>query len=909
MDQQLNKISQAEEAVGFLTRIGSVLDASLDTRTLLQSLPSLVVPTLADVCTIHLVDDDGRLRSTEAISADPRREAAFRSLDDAYPIPAGATGHPIVQVIRTGQAQFVTDVPDSLVESLAVDECHLELLRSLAIQSFIIVPLAGATGILGALSAMGGSGRRFTRVESVLIEALALRAGPAIETARWMEAEHVARQCAEVHAGRVSRLQLVTEALGRAMTIDEVVGVSVSHGLAALDADAGTLVMPGTSGTELVLRGSVGYPEELVRAFAPISTRAGNPLADAYLAGTAIWLPSNSAWQARYPHLEETRRQSPYSAAAAIPLAANEHVLGALGLSFLKPREFSDADREMAITVARQCGQALERARLIEAERAARMRAEEQARDLQRSQEEAAQRAATLDAVLESIPDGIYVGTPDGIIQSNRLGLALLGARSLADLRVGFDELAERLDVRDARSRRRVPVDELPIARALRGEVVKTEMLLRRLDTGQDIPLRVTNAPIVRDGRIVGAVGILSDITQSLRAEEELRQALKMEAVGRLAGGVAHEVNNQLTVVIAVAHYLAKAMSPDDDRASDIEEIRRAAEHSADVTRQLLAFSRRQMLRPQLLDVNAVITSLRPSLDQLLGEAIRLECALTSANGAIRVDRTGFDQILVNLAINAREAMPSGGRLYIETADVEVLEGFVEHQSGATITPGPYTRIAVTDTGIGMPPDVLAHAFEPFFTTKRVGQGPGLGLATVYGIVKQSQGYIWASSEPGHGTCCTVYLPRVSTEASQDGSHAAAPEPYGGSETILLVEDEASVRTAVHRGLQLLGFRILEASSGQAALEAMQQHAGPIDLVLCDVVMPAMGGRELERELARTHPGVPVLFMSGFAAEEVVDRGLLDPGRDFISKPFTPDALAQKIRETLDALPRAAPRG
>ena len=400
----------------------------------------------------------------------------------------------------------------------------------------------------------------------------------------------------------------------------------------------------------------------------------------------------------------------------------------------------------------------------------------------------------------------------------------------------------------------------------------------------------VRGAPVAGvDGEVREWIGTLTDAEDRWRVEERLRHAERLESVGRLAGGIAHEANNQMTVVLGAATFLLRRVRDEEDR-EDIEHIRRAAERTAAITRQLLAFSRRQVMQPQIVDLNAVVTALEPIMRRALGENSRLVLRLAPDLGRVTADPGQLDQVLLNLTFNARDAMPEGGVLTIETADV-VLDD--------AVPPGPYARLTVSDTGEGMDETTLRHVFEPFFTTKPVGQGTGLGLSTVYGIVNQSGGFVSVRSAPGRGTTFEIHLPQ--TDPVPAHAAEAAPKPGAvASETILIVEDESVVREILGRVLQAQGYTVLQAADGAAALELALRLQAPPSLVIADVVMPGMSGGQLAARLAERWPDVPVLFTSGYTGFEAVSRGLLEEGRDFIQKPLEPDTLAERIRGILD---------
>ncbi len=397
------------------------------------------------------------------------------------------------------------------------------------------------------------------------------------------------------------------------------------------------------------------------------------------------------------------------------------------------------------------------------------------------------------------------------------------------------------------------------------------------------------------DGKVVAMTGTCQDITDRRTAEEQLRLAHRMESVGRLAGGVAHEANNQMTVVLGAAEYiLARKDLPPAVRA-DTEHIRGAAERTAAVTAQLLAFSRQQLRKPQVLDVNTAVQKFRPVLERTLGADCAVTLLLEPVLDAVRADPGQIEQILLNLALNSRDAMPRGGALRVQTGHAMLPESTGVLPPGVSVRPGRYVLLEVSDTGHGMDSATLSRIFEPFFTTKGVGRGTGLGLSTVYGIVKQSEGYVWADSQPGQGTTIRIYLP-VAEESSEPVVAEGTPEPAAKGELVLVVEDDAPVRAFTVRALAEGGYRVLEAENGDRALELLRAEGQRPAVVLTDVVMPGMTGSELADAVSRLAPGTPVLFTSGYPDEEILRRGLLEPGAAFLPKPFSPEALVRAVR-------------
>jgi signal transduction histidine kinase len=382
------------------------------------------------------------------------------------------------------------------------------------------------------------------------------------------------------------------------------------------------------------------------------------------------------------------------------------------------------------------------------------------------------------------------------------------------------------------------------------------------------------------------------------RSEEQLRQSQKMDAIGQLAGGVAHDFNNLLTAICGHSELTLKRLKPGDPLRRPLEQIKKSGERAAALTRQLLAFSRKQMLQPKIVDLNQIVVDMNKMLQRLIGEDIDLLMGLAADLGKVKADPNQIEQILLNLSVNARDAMPKGGRLTIETSNVHLSEEY--SRDHLSVPPGSYVMLAVSDNGCGMDANTQAHVFEPFFTTKEVGKGTGLGLATVYGIVKQSEGTIWLYSEVGRGTAFKIYLPCADAVTKEVEVEADDLESLQGSETVLLVEDEDVVREMATEILRDSGYHVLEAKHGPEAIILERQHSGVIHLMLTDVVMPQMSGRELAEQLAPLRRDMKVLYMSGYTDDAIVHHGVLEEGTAFIGKPFTPTALVRKIREVLD---------
>ncbi|OFW42051.1 MAG: hypothetical protein A3J29_04850 [Acidobacteria bacterium RIFCSPLOWO2_12_FULL_67_14b] len=400
-------------------------------------------------------------------------------------------------------------------------------------------------------------------------------------------------------------------------------------------------------------------------------------------------------------------------------------------------------------------------------------------------------------------------------------------------------------------------------------------------------------------GQLLAAIMAERDeaMAKRLVLEEQLRHSQKMEAVGRLAGGIAHDFNNLLTAIIGYTEIVLYSLDPKDERRADAEEIGRAAMRAADLTRQMLAFSRRQVLQPKVISLNTALAKVEPMLRRVIGEDIVMTVTGKAAHAHVRVDPGQVEQVVMNLVVNARDAMPQGGRLTVETADAILDADAVAEQADAR--PGPYVMLSVSDTGVGMPPEVRARIFEPYFTTKDVGKGTGLGLSTAYGIVRQSDGLISVSSEMGLGTTFRIYLPRAEAPEVVIGDTGVEKMPEG-TEHILLVEDDPSVRRLSKELLIRLGYSVTDASSGRAGLALGSDDTRHFDLALCDVILGDMSGPAVAEALRALRPSIRVLYMSGYTDEAIVKTGVLDEGKPFLQKPFTPLQLAQKIRDVLD---------
>jgi len=516
---------------------------------------------------------------------------------------------------------------------------------------------------------------------------------------------------------------------------------------------------------------------------------------------------------------------------------------------------------------------------------------EENITERKESEEALRQSEARYRSLVEGATYGIYSSDVDGrFLDVNPALVAMLG----------YDSEAELLALDPARDVYQDPGDSRQLAEriARKRRLQRMEALWKRRDGGQ-ITVALSGRLRRQPGGQESFEIMVEDVSERWRLERELLQAQKMEAVGRLAGGVAHDFNNLLTVIGGYVDLLRENLGLDDPMRRDLMEIRSATDRAAALTRQLLAFSRRQVLQPVVLDLNDVITDLQKMLGRVIGEDVHLLTKLDPSVGRVRADAGQIEQVIMNLVINARDAMPDGGKLTIETTNVELDEDYSQQHIAAE--PGPYVMLSVSDDGSGMDEETRAQIFEPFFTTKERGKGTGLGLSTVYGIIKQTGGFIWVYSEPGQGTTFKIYLPRIGESDSRVEPRRAQKEALVGTETILLVEDEQSLRALTGRILGQCGYSVLTATDAPEALVLSERHEGPIHLMVTDVVMPQMSGTELAERLAPLRPEMKVLYVSGYTQNGIVHHGVLNPDAFFLQKPFDRKSLTRKIREVLDS--------
>src|SRR3989440_6142438 len=501
---------------------------------------------------------------------------------------------------------------------------------------------------------------------------------------------------------------------------------------------------------------------------------------------------------------------------------------------------------------------------------------------------------ASFATLVEHAPVGIYRSSPEGrFLSVNAAVVRMLGyetAAQVLSLDMARDVYA------DAAERQRLVERDTYSDRLYDNVEATWKRHDGRLLTVQLSVRAVRNAA----GQVEYYETFVRDVTDQRRLQQQVLQSQKMDAVGRLAAGIAHDFNNLLTVITSYSDLVLEGLPPGDAKRDDMEQVQKAADGAAALTRQLLAFSRQQVVEPRVVSLNTVVEDLQKILRRVIGEDIELTITLAPDLESVRADVGQLEQVLMNLVVNARDAMPTGGRLTVETANVEHDPEYARDREAAAVR--RFAMLAVTDTGCGMDEATRARIFEPFFTTKEVGRGTGLGLATVYGIVKQAGGFIWVYSGAGQGTRVKIYLPAGGATAERTTAAAPTPAPRGTG-TVLLVEDAAAVRAVTKQMLERQGYTVLEAPDGEAGLRLAQRHRGVIHLLLTDVVMPRVGGRELAEQMARLRPDVKVLYASGYTDDSVVRHGILESGTAYLQKPFSPESLARKVRDVLDAPP------
>ncbi|MBU0704055.1 MAG: PAS domain S-box protein, partial [Chloroflexi bacterium] len=739
-------------------------------------------------------------------------------------------------------------------------------------QSCLAVPVKVKNEVAGVIQVFSYQQNAYTQNHLRLVESLSPHAGAAIANAqlyRQAQQEIEQRERAEEEVNRrVRELTLLNRVIAACVAIQAIEPIleTICRELAAYfdapQAAAALFNAEQTEGRVVAEYRSEGCPSGL----GEVISLVGNPSIQYLLEHKAPLAIDDAQTDPRLALVHDLMRRRGTVSLLLVPLLVEGEVMGSLGVDAVEAHHFTAEEVDLAHRVAEQVGGALARALL----------------------EETQQRLSA--AVEQSAEIVIITDTKDTIVYVNPAFERITGysraeavGQTPALLMSGKHDDAFYCELWETISA---------------GRVWQGRFVNRKKD-GSLYTEDSTVTPVRnRLGEIVNYVTVKRDVTRELQLEEQFHQAQKMEAVGRLAAGVAHDFNNLLTIIHLSSRLLERKLHPEDPLWPHVKRIQEAGQWAANLTKQLLAFSRREIAEPQVLDLNQVLGELDKMLQRLIGEDIELTTLLADDLWPAKVDPTQVEQVVVNLAVNARDAMPGGGKLTIETANVVLDEEYAAHH--LEVEPGEYILLAVSDTGTGMSDDVKAHLFEPFFTTKEKGKGTGLGLATVFGIVKQNKGHVWVYSEPGQGTSFKIYLPCASEGAAKPVQPLPPLAAARGSETVLLVEDETVVRELVRDILAAQGYRVLAARDGVEALQVAGEHEGPIHLLVTDVVMPRLSGKALADQLRSSRPEMRVLYTSGYTDNAIAHHGVLDEGVHFLSKPFELEALARKVRDVLD---------
>ena len=890
--------------------VGSLFAQSLDAgevgQRIVDSLRALLGARAALLCRLDLESGDLLGRSVSGAGLEP---------DVVFPAGTGAMGRAVRERALVATPDVLTD---SRIELPPALRAHI---GEAGYRSVLAVPLLVKGVVIGALSVGDVAGRVFTADESRLVHTFADHAALAWENARLFEDTERRRHEARVFAE-------LSRQINASLELDTVLELVALRARELADADGAALMLrePGSQTASFRHRAGTRFTGQERLRVEPGRGAGGRVL----LTGCPFRTADYGDEAQITDDYREFVRANGLVALMVVPIQGDERVEGLLYVDRRRPRPFTDRDEALLVDLAEHAAIAIKNGQLLHALRSRQARLEallDVSHELSKIQPvrsllDAIARACGHVLGTESVGfrlvegDDLVIGAVWGDAADVMVTAKLKIGQSLSGIVAATGEPLLVMDA--ARDPRVVPAHRESLRRlgyrAWLGVPVKTGdrvvgtlTILTRHEAGfskEDVAIATAfasqAATALENARLFQELE--QAYTAASQAKAELTQSQKMEAIGRLAGGMAHDFNNLLTIVHGRCEILRKRIAPDDRSQRDLEIVRETTRRAAALISQLLAFSRKQMLQPKIVSVSALVQDVAALFRRLLGEDIELTLITTAEPDRATADPIQLEQVLMNLAVNARDAMPQGGKLTITTASVDLDEAFVRQHPGARR--GPHVALSVSDSGSGMTPEVLARVFEPFFTTKGPGKGTGLGLSTVYGIVKQHEGYVQAVSEPGHGTTFTIYLPSR-TEGVDEVSTLERTEPTipRGSETILLVEDEDEVRELAREILEMNGYTVLEASHGAEALHVCREHTAPIELLLTDVVMPGMSGRELARHLVALRPHIKVLYMSGYSDDALGNHGVLDPDILLLAKPFTPESLLGALRRALDAPP------
>jgi PAS domain S-box-containing protein len=868
LEEQWTRLQETRALTGIGRLLSERLDPDVVGGRIAESLRSLVGGGSA---VVYRLDDDSTNLLAMAVAHGPAAPTAgWRGVRE---IGSGAIG------LAMRERRTITS-PDVLADT-RIDippALHAHMVQG-PDRAILAVPLLTQDRLIGVLAVRSATGTVFDARAVQLAEALADQAAITLEHARLFAEEERRRREAEVLADLARTIGAAPELATVLRRVTEA-----AQELCRSDGAVIGLRMPESDAVLLRYWTSPWYDELVAARIEPGQGLGGQVLQERRPLRTSDYLRD-----ARLsPGYMERVRRLGIEAQMAVPILIDDRVEGLLYVDNRSARVFTDHDESVLVRLAAQAAIAIRNAQILEAEQIARGTAERLVRALRESQDRFQFVArATNDAVWDwdLVSHGLWWNE----------GVSILFGYPPEQIGPDITWWYETIHPDD---RERVKSD-INAAVERGAESWSAEYRYRRADGSYAHVFDRGYVLHDGDGRPTRMIGAMMDITQRLQLEEELRQSQKMEAVGRLAGGVAHDFNNLLTIITGRTHLVLGRLKADDPVRRSVEVIQKTADRAAGLTRQLLAFSRKQVLQRKVLDLNTMVADVSTMLRRLIGEDVDLLLTLGPHAGRVNADRAQLEQALMNLAVNARDAMPEGGTLGLETDHVQL--GAVPPDRPDALPPGPYVVLRVMDTGTGMDAATQARIFEPFFTTKELGKGTGLGLSMVHGIVRQHGGAIHVRSVEGGGTTFEIYLPQVETAAETGGADdSGAPQPATGQETILLVEDEDDVRALAREVLERQGYTVVEASDGAQAVTVYEKEGARIDLILTDVVMPRMSGREMVDRVRATRPDMRVLYMSGYTGDAIVRHGVLDASMLLLGKPFTPLALIAKVREVLD---------
>jgi PAS domain S-box-containing protein len=881
-EEEARRLAQ-ENAV--MAEIGRIISSTLNIEEIYERFIEEVRKLIqGDRITIAIANPDG---STLTLAYAWGLEVAGRKTGDVFPL-AGTTSEKATQT----RSSILTQ-EENMEEVLRLFP-GLSSYYKAGFQSMIVVSLISKNNVIGTLHFRSLKPKAYTQSDVLLAERVGNEIAGAIANAQLFAERKQAEASlkkSEEEARRLAQENAVMAEIGKIISstldIEEVyerfaeeMHKLISFGRVAvniIDPKSYTFNIPYVSGTQVTNRRT-----------GEVVPLAGTGAEEIMRTRTSILIheENREAIISRCPGLVPII-QAGFQSIMMVPLIAENEVIGVLNVQSTRPKAYTERDLRLAERISSQVAGAIANTLLFV--------------EHKRSEEALRVSEGRYRDILESVEDGYYeVDIAGNFTFFNDSMCQILGYSKEEMMGMNNRQYTDQKNAKKLYQAFNKVFRTEQSAKGCEWEIIKKDGTKRDVDA---------SVSLIKDisGNRIGFRGIVRDITERKQVEkemaalqEQLRQSQKIEAIGQLAGGIAHDFNNSLTLIKTCSQLALMDLKAGDPLRGTFEMIDKATQQSANLTRQLLAFSRRQIMEMKVIDLNNLLLEMDKMLHRIIGEDIELVSVLAEDLGRVQVDPGQVEQVIINLALNARDAMPRGGKLTIETAKVDLDEAYVNGHVG--VKPGRYVRIAVSDTGVGMTTEVREKIFEPFFTTKEKGKGTGLGLSTVYGIVKQSGGNIWVYSEPGKGATFKVYLPQVEEPLEEEKEKARRLErelPHGG-ETVLVAEDDGDVRSLVVQILKKQGYKVLDAANGEEAFMICEKHEGSIDLLVTDVVMPVMSGRELTDRLLLLHPKIKVLYMSGYTDDTVVRHGVLEEGVNFFQKPFSMEALVLKVREVLD---------